>query len=152
MLLRYFTYVTVGFFYAYSFLLFAGLASAVGNLPMVGFVGALLLFALAAGLALFRPRVSSVLALISAALLWPWCVAWAIDLGRSEHFAERWLLVLPCLPVLGITILAARSLRIRTASFPRFSVGPRWLTVRALLAVFPIGLVIAWQVWLRAAA
>src|SRR5262245_40311904 len=119
------------------------MASQIGGAPVWAFLGALLLFTFA-GLALFWPRVSAVHALASVVLIWPWCVGLTIEMaGGSKTGEPSWSFLVPCVPVLGVTVLAIRSFRLRATTASRGVAARAWMVVRALLAALPFGVTVA---------
>ena len=137
MLTHYLAYMFVGAFYYMWLASFSAVAAGIGSMPILAFVGSILLTGLAAPLAILRHRFAYRAAVAALALLLPWVCLLAVSIVRSP--SDPSLLAIPAAAP-GILVLVLGVRAIRESPVPRLSI-PRAL--QFALAAPPAGVAIA---------
>jgi hypothetical protein len=135
---QYFAHFLSGFLAIWMMLWLLGLSAGIASiLPILAFVGGLVLFVVASTLSLFYAKVGAIIAIIGNSLILPWYIGIA---SANLGFLPIILIVVAILSL----VTAVESLRKKTEIAVK---NPRMEKIKLIIAPVPILIALLWALW-----
>lgn len=136
---QYFAHFLSGLLATWMMLWLLGLSAGIASiLPILAFVGGVVLFVFASTLSLFYDRIGAVLAIIGNGLILPWYIGIA-----STNFDSLSIILIVITTIsLIIALLSLRKKKENTAKSPRTE------KIKLIIAPVPTLIALLWALWL----